>query len=82
MAASGNTAERTALKQACDEAGLTQKRTKPTRDEHLHILDLVVTIPGTTTNVPAGIADHTIVTAELKFNSLSRSLLHAWSGAD
>ena len=63
---SGNTVEGTALKQVCDEAGLTQKVTKPTRDEHL--LDLVLTdIPGTTTKVSAGIADHKIVTAELKF---------------
>ena len=53
-------------KQVCDEAGLTQKVTKPSKDEHL--LDLVLTdIPGTTTQVSAGIADHKIVTAELKF---------------
>ena len=40
--------------------------TKPTRDEHL--LDLALTdIPGTTTKVSAGIADHKIVTDELKF---------------
>ena len=63
---SGNTVEGKALKRVCDEAGLTQKVTKPTRDEHL--LDLALTdVPGTTTKVSAGIADHKIVTAELKF---------------
>ena len=61
---SSNTVEGTALKQVCDEAGLTQKVTKPSRDEHL--LDLVLTdIPGTTTQVSAGIADHKIIIAEL-----------------
>ena len=63
---SANTTEGAALKQACDEAGLTQKVRKPTRNEHL--LDLVLTnIPGTTTKVAPGIADHKLVTAELVF---------------
>ena len=64
--ASANTTEGAALKQACDEAGLTQKVRKPTRNEHL--LDLVLTnITGTTTKVAPRIADHKLVTAELVF---------------
>jgi hypothetical protein len=55
-----------ALKAACDEVGLTQKITQPTREEHL--LDLVLTnIPNTRATVSPAIADHRLVTAELAF---------------
>ena len=59
-------AEGIELKAACDEVGLTQKVTQPTREEHL--LDLVLTnIPGTRVTVSPAIADHRLVTAELAF---------------
>ena len=61
-----NSVEGTALKAACDEAGLKQLVRTPTREGHL--LDLVLTnIPGARASVLPAITDHKIVKAELTF---------------
>ena len=55
-------AEGRALQDACDDIGLQQKVTKPTREDHL--LDLVLTnMPGVRTSVLPCIADHKRVVA-------------------
>ena len=63
---SHNSTEGRALQDACDDIGLRQIVTKPTREDHL--LDLVLTnIPGVRTKVLPSIADHKLVVAELPF---------------
>ena len=63
---SRSSAEGTALRNVCDEAGLEQKVQKPTRDDNL--LDLVLTdIPGTKAKTLPAIADHKLVIAEVDF---------------
>ena len=60
--------ERTAMKAACDEAGLKQIATMPTKSKHL--LDLVFTnITSARATVPAAIANHKMATAHLTFNA-------------
>ena len=61
-----NSPEGVALQTACDELGLSQKVSKPTRGDNL--LDVVLTnIPGAKAKVSACIADHRLVTAEVPF---------------
>ena len=65
---SANSVEGTALKAACDEAGLKQIVKTPTREGHL--LDLVLTnIPGTRASVLPAITDHKLVTAVLNLKA-------------
>ena len=66
-----NMTEGAALKENCDEVGLNQKVRKRTKNEHR--LNLVLTnIPGTTSKIAPGIADHTLVIAELVLHVLSK----------
>ena len=71
---SHNSAEGRALQDACDDIGLRQIVTKPTREDHL--LDLVLTnISGARTNVLPCIADHKLVVTELPFNVPEQAII-------
>ena len=71
---SHNSAEGRALQDACDDIGLRQIVTKPTREDHL--LDLVLTnISGARTNVLPCIADHKLVVAELPFKVPEQAII-------
>ena len=68
-----NSTEGRALQDACDDIGLRQIVTKPTRDDHL--LDLVLTnVSCVRTSVLPCIADHKLVVAESPFKVLEQAV--------
>ena len=64
----------TELQNACNDIGLQQKVTKPTKDNHL--LDLVLTkVPGVRTRILPSISEHQLVITKIQFKVPERVII-------